>query len=360
MRTGLLLSGLMGLSLTLTDAGVSTSALAQSAPSGPSAPPSTGASGKPSDECHTAFEAVISAAPKRGDYTNAVLDHLHAELYRFNKIETADIEMIFCRLSKIMGVAPDLSNLPQTISKTDPRGSTIEVTISAPTEAWAVAAGYLAKATISSDATTFMTLWWAGSQDSSKGYVIQGSNPMAKDSMKRLRYAQWDRTGTTQTVKVYGAKFATAFLGAVAGSSDTQSGGDNAHYGKVSYNTETKAITAQSIEIRAGRDDSTAFKCVRTNFDGTIGGTVSGYRPAQGVEEATTGTNKDGTGMDGEVGVTDATTTEDHSGTPSPGSAMTTTFDWSCNDISSGGTADHPFASNAVSFTADPSSIFPN
>ncbi|NBQ52375.1 MAG: hypothetical protein EBU49_02175 [Proteobacteria bacterium] len=346
----------MGLSLTLADAGVSTRALAQ----GPSSGSGTEPASKPSDECHTAFDAVIAAAPKRGDYTNAVLDHLHAELYRFNKIETADVEMIFCRLSKIMGVDPDLSNLPQTISKTDPRGSTIEVTISAPTETWAAAAGYVAKATIMRDATTFMTLWWAGSQDSSKGYVIQGANPMARDSMKRLRYAQWDRTGTTQTVKVYATQFATTFLGAVSGASDSRSGGDNAHYGRVSYDTVTKAITAQSIEIRAGRNDAAAFKCVRTNFSGTIDGTVSGYRPAQGVEEATSGTNKDGNGMDGETGIVDATTTADHSGTPSPGSAMTATFDWSCSDINSSGTTGHPFASDAVSFTADPSTIFPN
>lgn len=348
MKTGLLLSGLMGLSLTLADGALSKPAVA-----------GTAAPEKPTDECHTAFDAVIAAAPKRDDYVNHVLGHLHMELYRFNKIETADIEMIFCRLSKIMGVDPDLNNLPQTITKTDPRGSAMVVTITKPEETWAVAAGYVAKATMSSDATTFMTLWWAGSQDASKGYVIQGANPMASDSMKRLRYAQWDRTGTTQTVKVYATQFGTSFLGAVAGAADSKSGGDNAHYGRVSFDTTTSTITAQSIEIRAGRDDATAFKCVRTNFDGIIGGTINGYRPAQGTEEATTGTNKNGTGMDGETGIVDAKTTADHSGTASPGSAMTSTFDWSCNDVSSAGTTGHPFATNAVSFTADPSTIFP-
>ena len=322
------------------------------------------ADGKPKDQCHDAFDAAVAAQPKREDYQNAVLGHLHMELFRANKLEASDVEMIFCRLSKIMGVDPDLSALPQTVTKADPRGNTITAKIEVPTESWATAAGYQAKATITNNDAQFMALWWAGKGDSSKGYVIQGSNPMQLDSTKRLRYAMWDRTTENQTMKVYAAQFGTSFLTTPAAASDARSGGDNAHFGHVTFNTTSKAITAQSIELRAGRSAASAFKCVRTYFTGTLGGSVTGYRPAQGVEEpvnetatggAGTGSN---TGMDGESNIADAKTTADHSGTPVAGSTLATdTFDLSCNDVSGNGTV-KPFASNAVSFTLAPSEVF--
>ncbi len=322
---------------------------------------------KPTDSCHTAFDAVVAGAPKKGDYTHPILDHLHDELYRANSIETADIEMIFCRLVNVMGFNPDLTALPQTLSKTDPRGSTVVVTVTTPTETWATAAGYTAKATLTNDGTQFLALWWAGSGDTSKGYVIQGSNPMQTDTTKRLRYAMWDKSTSTQVVKVYAAQFATSVLGSVTGATDSKTGGDNAHFARVSYDTATKAITSQAIEIRAGKTATTSFKCVRTYFTGTLGGSISGYRPALGVEEGVLETSTGGataitggTGMDGETGITDATTTADHTGTASAGTALATgTFDWSCNDINGSGTTGKPFASNTVAFDTAPTTVFP-
>ena len=327
------------------------------------------AADKPTDDCMTAMDAVVSGAPKKGDYTDAVLDHLHDELYRANKIETSDTEMIFCRLTKVLGVVPDLSTLtttPVVTTKVDPRGTTIAVSISTPTEAWATAAGYTAKATITSDGTQFLALWWTGTGDATKGYVIQGSDPMQADSTKRLRYATWDKTTADQTVKVYAAQFATSFLGSVSGAADSKTGGDNAHFARVNFNSTTKVVKAQSIELRQGRSATTAFKCVRTYFTGTIGGSIDGYRPAQGTEEAVTETATGGAsaigglGMDGEIKITDAKTTADHSGTASPGTALATgTFDWSCNDLNGAGGTGKAFASNAVTFTTDPTTLFP-
>jgi hypothetical protein len=337
---------------------------------------------KPKDQCHDAFDAAIAAQPKREDYQNAVLGHLHMELFRANKLEAADVEMIFCRLSKIMGVDPDLSALPQTVTKSDPRGNTITATIEVPTESWATAAGYQAKATIKNNDTQFMALWWAGKGDSSKGYVIQGSNPMQLDSTKRLRYAMWDRTTENQSIKVYAAQFGTSFLTTPAAASDARSGGDNAHFGHVTFNTSSKAITAQSIEIRAGRDSSTSsgFKCVRTYFTGTLGGTVTGYRPAKGIEEVTSETSTGGVssltadsscaetnpsktsahcGLDGSKDIVDAKTTSD-AVSPVGGSQLPSgTFDWSCNDVNGAGATGKPFTGNAVSFTTSPSAVFP-
>jgi len=343
------------------------------------APGGMPAGGKPKDQCHDAFDAAIAAQPKRDDYANHVLGHLHMELFRANKLESADIEMIFCRLSKVMGMDPDLNALPQTVTKSDPRGNTITATIEVPTESWATASGYQAKATIKNNDTQFMALWWAGKGDTSKGYVIQGSNPMQLDSTKRLRYAMWDRTSENQTVKVFATQFATGFLGSVGGASDSKSGGDNAHFGRVSYNTSSKAISAQSIEIRAGRSETSAFKCVRTYFTGTLGGSVSGFRPAKGLEEVVTETSTGGVsagtaqpgcasetqgsqncGLDGESNIVDSKTTADHSGTPTLGSDLASgSFDWSCNDVNGASATGKPFTGNAVSFTTSPSAVFP-
>ncbi|MEI6398675.1 MAG: hypothetical protein WCO71_07890, partial [Pseudomonadota bacterium] len=300
MNKGIILAGLVGTSFTIPGLVMKKSApLAnkpiQSAISLAEAFAGTDAGGKPTDTCHDAFEAVMKDQPKRGAYKEGVLDHLHMELYRANKIETADVEMIFCRLINVMGMDPDVSTLTETgtdLTKTDPRGSTIIATVSKPTETWATTAGYTAKVVIKADGTQFLAMWWAGSADASKGYVIQGSNPMAVDKdVKRLRFAQWDKTTTDQTVKIFASQFATTFLTTTTAPADAKGpAGDNAHFARISYNTSTAAVTAQSVEIRPGRATAEAgtFKCVRTYFTGTLGGSIDGYRPAKGLEEVVT------------------------------------------------------------------------
>ena len=392
MNKGIILAGLVGTSFTIPGLVMKKSAPVankpvQSAISLAEAFAGTDAGGKPTDACHDAFDAVMKDQPKRGVYTHSILDHLHMELYRANKIETADVEMIFCRLINVMGIDPDTSTLTEAgtdISKTDPRGNTITATVSKPSESWATTAGYTAKVAIKSGDTVFMTMWWAGSGDSSKGYLIQGSNPMQTDTMKRLRYAMWDKTTADQTVKIFATQFATTFLGTTTAPTNAKGpAGDNAHFARVSFNTGTSKVTAQSVEIRPGRAtaESSTFKCVRTYFTGTIGGSIDGYRPAKGVEEVVTETSKggspttdgtqaagcnDGTagtancGLDGETVITDATTTADHSGTASAGSNLASgTFDWSCSNLNGAGGTGKPFASNTVDFTTAPSTVFP-
>ena len=312
------------------------------------------------DSCRDAFKAVLDDAPAKNSYSNHLLDHLHRELYRLNNIQPADIEMIFCRLINILEVDPNLASLPQTITKTDPIGGTIAVTVSAPQETFASSLGYTAKAELKYNDETFMTLWWAGSETTSKGYLIQGSNPMKSDGNTRLRYAQWDRTGDTQTVKFFGTQFATSFLSTPAAATTSSTGGDHAHYGRLTYDTANKTIDMQSVEIRGDKTSSSSFVCVRTYFEGTLGGTVSGYRPNGGVEEVVSGTNTDGTGMDGKTGVTDALTTADSDGTTVAGTTLTTgTFDKSCADVNSAASAaGKPFYGSAVDFTLSPSDVF--
>jgi hypothetical protein len=107
-------------------------------------------------------------------------------------------------------------------------------TVEAPTEAWATAAGYTAKASVTADGTQFLALWWSGSGDTSKGYVIQGNNPMKSDGNSRLRYAQWDRTSDAQTLKFMGTQFGSAgYLQAAGAGATSQTGGDHAVYARL-------------------------------------------------------------------------------------------------------------------------------
>jgi hypothetical protein len=325
--------------------------------------------GAASDSCFATFDTVRQSQPKAGTYQDKVLEHLHDELWRFNALQTADIELIFCRLVNVMQFNPDLSQLPQTLTKTDPLGSKVTVTVTVPTESFAKNAGYLAKAAFQYDSSTFMTMWWAGSGASSKGYLIQGANPMEKDGNTRLRYVQWDRTSNAQSLKFFGTQFASSFLSNASASSTSTTGGDQAIYARLSYDSSTQKVTTQAVEIRQDPNSSN-FACVRTYFDGTLGGTISAYRPAKGTPEPVTETSTGGCsdssanctsgGLDGEVNVTDATTTADHSGSPSSGSNVASaTFDYSCHDIDTANATNKPFNGDTVDYTTDPSTVFP-
>jgi len=90
--------------------------------------------------CDAIIQDANAAAPVKGSYADPVLDHFHFQLYRFNRLETADIELVFCRLTRVLGIDPDLTKLPQTVTKNDPRGHVISVAVTVPTESFAISA----------------------------------------------------------------------------------------------------------------------------------------------------------------------------------------------------------------------------
>ena len=322
-----------------------------------------------SDECRNVFQAVLDAAPAKDTYAHPILDHLHDQLYRFNKKELADVEMIFCRMYKVMEFSPDMTSLPQTVSKTDPEGATVSITISTPTESFAGASAfnYTYKGIFQNDNNTFMTVWWAGSEKSSKGYLIQGDNPMQQDNNTRLKYLYWDLSGSTkQVIKLWATQFGTSYLGSPAGPTGSKTGGDRGMFARLNFDSSTNAVTAQNVSIRQAKDNATAFKCVRTYFTGTLGGTISGYRPAQGTEENDNETAKGGAsllgglGMDGMTGITDAKTTASTDGTNVAGSTLdNSTFDFSCNDLKIASQPGKAFDNNTVSYATLPDTLFP-
>ncbi len=312
--------------------------------------------------CDSIIQGAVAAEPAFGAYTNRVLDHIHKQFYRFNKMESADVEMVFCRLVNNLDMNPDLSKLPQSISRTfNNHVTTLDVTV--PTEAFAVSLGYVAKADIKFDGVTFVKLWWAGNSASSKGYLIQDSNPFNPNAEKRLKYAQWDRTTEAQTVKIFSTVFNSSYLTSpnYANPVDpSKPGGDRAHFGRASYNSSTKAVLMQALEVRQDRANNNVFSCYKTQIAGTISGTISGYRPALGTPDSPADASKDGTHMDGVTGIVDSISTADGTGTlVSSPAALPQAFDYSCADINNAGSAG-AFAGNHVNFSLAPASVFPN
>ncbi len=312
--------------------------------------------------CDVIIQGAVKAEPAFGTYANHVLDHIHGQFYRFNKMESADVEMVFCRLVNNLGMNPDLSKLPQSISRTfNNHITTLDVTV--PIEAFAVSLGYVAKADIKFDGVTFVKLWWSGNSASSKGYLIQDSNPYNTTGEKHLKYAQWDRTSAAQTVKIFSTAFNTSYLTSpnyVNPVDPSKAGGDRAHFGRANYNTSTKAVSVQAMEVRQDRTNNNIFSCYKMQIAGIIGGSISGYRPAVGTPDSPADTNKDGTHIDGVTGIVDSVSTADGTGTlvASP-AALPQPFDYSCADINSAG-SNGAFAGNHVNFSLTPANVFPN
>ena len=313
--------------------------------------------------CDSIIQTAVAGEPVLGTYANHVLDHVHQQLYRFNKMESSDIEMVFCQLVNRMGMNPDLSKLPQSISANVTGGHIVSLDVQTPTEAFALALGYQARAVVKFDSSTFLTMWWVGNKDSSKGYLIQNLNPLNTSGQKQLRYAQWDRMAAVQSIKIFTTVFSTAYLTNPNYTNPVdplKSGGDRAHFGRATYNPSSKAVTAQSVEIRQDRNNNNLFACYKMQIAGIIGGAISGYRPALGTPDSTADTNKDGTHIDGVTGITDKITTADGAGSvvTAPAS-LPQPFDYSCADIYNAGTSG-VFLGNVVNFATLPSTVFPN
>ncbi len=317
----------------------------------------------PSPVCGQIMQNAVANAPANNAYLNPVLNQVHNQLYRFNTIETSDVEMILCQFVNQLGMNPDLSQLPQTVTKM--HGSdTFVLNVTSPTEDFAVAAGYVAKAVVTFDGSQFLAMWWAGSGTSSKGYLIEGANPVQQDGMTRIKYLLWDRSGEAQVLKIFGAQFdsANGYLQTPAGAPGSVNGGDNALFARETYNTSTGAIAAQSVEIHAPPGGG-SLSCVKTEFGGTLTGLIDAYRPAMGTPAALT--NADVTGadssMDGVTGITDSASTAANAGTPvTVPITLPIPLDYSCLQLKNADQAGGVFAGDTVNYSMLPSTVFPN
>jgi hypothetical protein len=318
--------------------------------------------GATNSSCDTIVKDAVSQEPLDGIYADTRLNQFHRQLFRFNKMESADIEMVFCYLVNRLGMDPDLTNLPQDISKVY-NGHTINLAVTTASESWATSLGYAAKLVGRFDSRVILTLWWSGNGETTKGYLIQGENPLQNDGLQHLKYLQWDRTSTEQSINLYSTTFKSSYLSEpnyINPVDSTKVGGDRVHYARASYNSDSKLSSGQSIEIRQDRNDSSLFSCIKTQFSGQVGAGISIFWPMTGAPASVTDTYVDGTQMDGVLNITDDVSTPQGSGSVD-GAPVTlpAAFDYSCNSVRTSGVSG-AFQSNHVDYAAAPTSIFPN
>jgi len=210
----------------------------------------------------------------------------------------------------------DLTALPQ--EKTRINGDKeLTVTIDAPSEAFATAAGYEFKATVSVNRSSWIVMYWGGADKSSKEFLMQGAGGMNFDESGRTRllYAQWDRTDSeAQFVRMLATNFnvSSGFLGATISGGGERKDQDHVVYGTASFNATTKAVSTHVVMIEPQRTTTpTALGCYKMFASGTKDATITLAKTENALIAtgcATTDTNKDATALDFFSG-TDSTST---------------------------------------------------
>lgn len=310
-------------------------------------------------------EAWAGCFDKNTKYTHGALNYFNNTLCMLNNGFPSAAEAALCHFRKSMEINPDKGALPFSVTKTF-GGKTIKVDIAAPTETFATTAGYDAKGVVTVNDVTFMTIYWGGKADASKGFLINGGAGLGGDSKKRPLYVQWSREdATAQFVKVFSANFTTSYLGTVGrGSKTSPDSGDRALYGEATFNATSKSATAQVVLIEGQRGAGTATTpaCFRMFANGTKDGTVTVAKTKDALSttgDSVTSTYTDSTNMDAFQG-TDSVDTANGTGNLGTGQfgGMTISFSKSCNDISTAGSTGGAFAGNDVSHSATPDDIF--
>lgn len=321
------------------------------------------------EEGNVSCRSITSAAwqscfEKNTTYAHGALKFFNNTLCMLNKGFTSEAEVTLCHFTKSMGMAPDKAALPQTITKTFGT-RTVVLTVEKPTEAFATTLGYDIKGTVTINGAKFMILYWGGTGEDSKGFMIQGANGFATGE-KHPSYIQWDRTDkTNQFVKVFVASFTTTYLGTVGQpSASNYKAGDRAMFGTATYNATTKAVSTQIvlIEGQRGGGTSTTPACFKMFASGTKEGTITVAKTDNShgtTGHAVTSTTTDSTDMDA-AQLTDSLDTPNLTGNLNPGQfgGLTIAFLKSCNDVNGAGATGKPFADSEVNFAAAPADIF--
>jgi hypothetical protein len=299
-------------------------------------------------------------------YNHGALNYANNMACMLMKGFPSGAESALCHFARSMGMNPDRTSYPQTINKTF-GAKTVVLTVDTPTETFATTAGYDSKGTVTVDGTTFMVLYWGGTGDNTKGFMIQGTNDLGSEggggSEKRAQYLQWNLIDDdAQSVKIWGARFVTSYLG------DRTT--DDAIEGEGTYNTSTKAFTVQASFLQNQRVTNSDFGCYRMYGSGIKTAAVSiaktddahnagGHLKTFAVKAGIAGVLQ----MDG-VNLIDSVSTAN--GCQSPGTADCSSmtdftgviFSKSCNDIYTGSAANQPFENDDADFTKGPDDIF--
>lgn len=289
-------------------------------------------------------------------YPHGALSNFHNMLCTLNVHFPGMAEEFLYKLVVKMGMNPDTTALAtdgtpttlesKTITDKDGNTKTVGGTVKKVVAPSTFVGTYDYQATISVDGVDFSTIYWSGSASASKGFLILGGKGLRSE--KHILYVKWDRTTTAQSVAVIGARMASTYLATPVT--------DEALYGKVTYNTSTKATTIQMVNIgqqRGASPSTSVFACWKMYASGTAGGAMVVGKTNDALSSSTghadTSTAQDGiVEMDDWEG-TDSVTTANGTGngTAVQGFAM----DYSCNDLKTASATGRPFDGSAAKLT---------
>ncbi|OFZ22865.1 MAG: hypothetical protein A2X94_17575 [Bdellovibrionales bacterium GWB1_55_8] len=315
------------------------------------------------ESCATIMDRYNSCATDANTYTHGALRLFRASACFANFNFTALAEATFCHLSKSLAIDPGSLEFSETspaeVSKTF-GSKTVKVTFIKPTEAFAVAAGYTAKATVEIASATKSVIYWDGSEEGkTKGFMIEGPARFNDADPLELKehgvYVQWDRTTEDQDVKYLAGIWQDSYLNDIVT--------DRAGYGHITYNTTTNAVDIQAINIQRQLEDGTAGtkKCYRIRGMGTFGGNLDFFASnpeGENQDDALLNENVDGKDMNG-------TSVVDLPSTPNGSPAIDTSagtafggknFDKHCKFVNT--TTLFSTTTTKVNFAATPSDVF--
>ena len=280
------------------------------------------------------------------EYAHGALQFFHNQLCRLNVTFPGVAEEFLFQLVARLGMNPDTSSLAAdgtaTNLETKTKGDkTITGTVQKVVSPSTFAGVYDFQAILKVNDVTEVTLYWTGSKSDSKGFLIMGGQGFGKK--KRLLYLKWDRTAEAQTVAVLGTRMDSSYL--------SNASSDDALYGKINYNTSTKATDLQMVHInkQRGGSGSPTLACFKMYAVGTIGGALRVGKTQNSL--STTGHSRTLATQDGidqmddwEGNDTKGEADGTGNGTGVQGFAM----DYSCADVNSAGGTAKPFDGNTV------------
>ena len=296
------------------------------------------------DERHSLCHAAAQ------EYTHGALKFFNGQLCVLNVQFPGIAEQVLYKIFK-MGLDPDLTALDDDGTATDLpektfRTKTITGTLQKVVSPDTFADAYDYRAEVKMDGDTFVVIYWSGSGESSKGFLIKGGEGF-RNANEGL-YIKWDRTTEEQSVQVLGAR-----MGSGVYASDGQQ--DRSIFGEATFNTETSAVTVQMTEIgpkRAAESASTTPACWLMYGSGTKDGDIvmnkshndfsaSGNSLASTVKDGSSGT------MD-RAEIVDDVDTENGTGNFTTASGVA--LKYSCADLNGAAGTGKPFEGNTVNF----------
>ncbi len=297
-------------------------------------------------------------------YTHGALKFFNGQLCLFNVMFPRIAEDFMEKLTEKMGLNPDLglladdgtaTALEEKVFLTKTITGTIQKVVSPDT----FAGTYDYLVVVKVDGEDHMKMYFSGSGDASKGFLMRGGKGFRSDT--ELMYISWDRTTDDQTIHVLATKIGeNTYL-------NNPQEGDRAMFGRATYNVTSKATAVQMTEIgprRAAQSTSTTPACWYMYGEGVKGSDIVMSKThdscGQTGHDVTTTTKNGNVGgasgscatngkMDSASIVDDPATAN---GTGNSSNVVgTVSLYYSCADLDGADGAGKPFENNTVNFS---------